>query len=437
VLSLLALDAGLCLGYQGSLSLRLLVFLSRLHPPPDTRASWQTASTIGGVQEQSQPNPNSSLIGSSEAVMAALVAYGRDEGSVRLAHKDSTNAAAVGPWIAPRRELREEAEERILAPLATRAVGAGNRSIEEEPDEHRTCFERDVDRVKYSKPFRRLAGKCQVFIAPDDAHLRNRLTHAIEVAQVATTIAQAVGLNRALVEAIALGHDCGHGPGGHASEDAFSIYMPSGSYDHAVYGADVTLDHLNLCHETLDGIRQHSWRLAASKTPEGELVAIADRLAYCAHDADDAIRSGIITVDDLPAVVREVCGTRQSVQIGSLVAGVIKAVETTGLIGMTLETAEALDAFRKFNYERIYFRPASLKQAEKVVRMLRALVECYADSPGLIPDVARGEWPAASSGSAEAYQLSVRYVSGMTDRFAIAQAVTLLSWSVADTPAAV
>jgi dGTPase len=377
------------------------------------------------------------LIGSSDVVIAALTAYGRDEGGVRLAHKDSTNAAASGPWAAPRRELREEAEERILAPLATRAVGAGNRNVEEEPDERRTCFERDVDRVKYSKPFRRLAGKCQVFIAPDDAHLRNRLTHAIEVAQVATTIAQAVGLNRALVEAIALGHDCGHGPGGHASEDAFSIYMPSGSYDHAVYGADVTLDHLNLCHETLDGIRQHSWRLAASSTPEGECVALADRIAYCCADADDAMRSGIIIAKDLPQAVREVCGTRQSTQIGALVGGVIRAVETTGLIGMTLETAEALDEFRKFNYERIYFRPSSLKQAEKVVRMLRALVECYADSPALIPDVARGEWPSVSSGSPEAFRLSVRYVSGMTDRFAIAQAVALLSWPTAEIPAAV
>lgn len=386
---------------------------------------------------ETYPLPNSGLIGSSEAVAATINAYGRDEDGVRLAHKDSKNAAAPGPWAAPRRELREEAEERILAPLATRARGAGNRAVEEEPDEHRTCFERDVDRIKYSRPFRRLAGKCQVFVAPDDAHLRNRMTHAIEVAQVATTIAQAIGLNRPLVEAMCLGHDCGHGPGGHASEDAFSQYMSSGSYDHAVYGADVTLQHLNLCAETLDGIRQHSWRLPASATPEGETCSISDRVAYLAHDYDDAVRSGIITPGDLPEIVREVLGTRQSQQIGSMIRGVIDAVERTGRIGITAEVAEAMDAFRKFNYERIYFRPASVKQAEKVVRMLRALVECYADSPALIPDVARGEWEHAASGSQQAYDLAVRYVSGMTDRFAIGQAVALLSWPTSEIPAAV
>jgi dGTPase len=382
-------------------------------------------------------SPDSKLIGSSEAVAAALTAYGREEAGIRLAHTDSTSAAANGPWQAPRRELREEAEDRILAPLATRASGAGNRAIEEEPDEHRTCFERDLDRIKYSTPFRRLAGKCQVFLAPDDAHLRNRLTHAIEVAQVATTIAQSIGLNRSLVEAIALGHDCGHGPGGHASEDAFSPFMPSGSYDHAVYGADVTLTHLNLCHETLDGIRQHSWRLPAPSTPEAEVVAIADRIAYCAHDLDDALRSGILTVADIPQVVRDVCGDRQSTQIGSLINGVIEAVEKTGRIGLTLETADALDVFRKFNYERIYFRPASLRQAEKVVRMLQALVEAYADSPGLIPAVADGEWAFVNSGSPESYLYAVNYVSGMTDRFAIAQAVNVLHWPAVELPAAV
>jgi dGTPase len=366
-----------------------------------------------------------------------MTAYGAQTRGIRTAHTGSLNAAADGPWSAPRREAREAAEEDILSPLATRARGAGNRAEEEAPDEHRTCFERDLDRIKYSRPFRRLAGKCQVFLAPDDAHLRNRLTHAIEVAQVATTIAQAIGLNRALVEAIALGHDCGHGPGGHASEDAFSQFMPDGSYDHAVYGADVTLRELNLCSETLDGIRQHSWRLAAPMTPEGEVVALADRISYCAHDYDDALRSGILTAADLPRIVQDVCGTRQSQQIGSLVRGVIEAVEKTGLIGMTLDTADALDAFRRFNYERIYFRPAAVRQAEKVVRMLQALVEAYADQPGLIPAVASGEWEFVGSGTDAAFAHSVRYVSGMTDRFAIAQAVTVLDWPVAELPAGV
>ena len=169
-------------------------------------------------------------------------------------------AAAVGrvPHRIAERGAREELEHDLLAPGATRAVGAGSRAIPEEADPYRTCFERDRDRILHSRPFRRLAGKCQVFVAPEDDHLRTRLTHALEVAQVARGIAEALGVNVSLTEAIALGHDCGHGPGGHASEDALSPYV-DGGYDHAVWGADVVLTPLNLCAETLDGIRNHSW----------------------------------------------------------------------------------------------------------------------------------------------------------------------------------
>ena len=162
----------------------------------------------------------------------------------------------------------------------------------EEPDPYRLCFERDLDRVKHSRPWRRLAGKCQVFIAPEDDHLRTRLTHAVEVAQVATGIARAANLCLPLIEAIALAHDCGHGPAGHASEEAFSPYLPGTGYDHAVYGADVTLAPLNLCRETLDGVRNHSWRRPPPATPEGEVVAWADRIAYVCHDFEDAVRAG-------------------------------------------------------------------------------------------------------------------------------------------------
>ncbi|MSV68258.1 MAG: HD domain-containing protein, partial [Actinobacteria bacterium] len=156
------------------------------------------------------------------------------------------------------REAREDAEQAWLADGATLSHGAGHRSIEEEPDSDRTCFERDRDRILHeATAFRRLSGKTQVFIFPED-HQRTRLTHALEVAQVATSIARACRLNVALTEAIALGHDCGHGPFGHASEDAFGPYL-EGGYDHAVWGADVVLAPLNLCIETLDGIRNHSW----------------------------------------------------------------------------------------------------------------------------------------------------------------------------------
>ncbi|HEY0519118.1 MAG TPA: HD domain-containing protein, partial [Ilumatobacteraceae bacterium] len=173
------------------------------------------------------------------------------DGEVAFAHADS--CAASGSRSLATRAQREEADADALAPLATQAVGAGNRHLEETPDPWRTCFERDRDRILHASAFRRLAGKTQVFVFPDD-HQRTRLTHALEVAQVATSVARAIGLNVALTEAIALGHDCGHGPGGHASEDALSPYV-GGGYDHAVWGADVTLTPLNLCAETLDGIR--------------------------------------------------------------------------------------------------------------------------------------------------------------------------------------
>src|SRR5690606_819725 len=139
------------------------------------------------------------------------------------------------------------------------------------------CFERDRDRILHASAFRRLAGKTQVFVFPDD-HQRTRLTHALEVAQVARSVSQAIGLNVALTEAIAIGHDCGHGPGGHASEDALSPHVDEG-FDHAVWGADVTLTSLNLCVETIDGIPNHSWSRPAAETPECEVVSWADRPA--------------------------------------------------------------------------------------------------------------------------------------------------------------
>src|SRR5436190_3990418 len=223
-------------------------------------------------------------------------------GGVRLAHGDSR--AAAGASI--RRVARQELEHELLVSSATRAVGAGDRARPEEPDEWRTCFERDRDRLLHAPAFRRLAGKTQVFVFPDD-HQRTRLTHALEVAQVATSVARALGLNVALTEAIALGHDCGHGPGGHASEDALSPYV-EGGFDHASWGADVTLLPLNLCAETSDGIRNHSWSRPAPATPEGEVVSWADRIAYVCHDFEDAVAAGVVALDMLPTVVRERCG---------------------------------------------------------------------------------------------------------------------------------
>jgi len=331
-------------------------------------------------------------------------------------------------YVGGRLHSREEREAELavsLAPGATRPVAGGNRARAEAPDPYRLCFERDLDRVKHSRPWRRLAGKCQVFIAPEDDHLRTRLTHAVEVAQVAVGIARAANLCLPLTEAIALAHDCGHGPAGHASEEAFSPYLRGTGYDHAVYGADVTLCELNLCAETLDGVRNHSWKRPAPATPEGEVVAWSDRIAYVCHDFEDAVRAGILEPSDLPDVVRDIVGSRSSEQVGAFVLAVLEAIDRTGHVGMSEPAASALAAFRAFNLERIYLRPAACRQAERVVHLLRGLVDHYVDAPQRLPvPDARTVAP----GSDAAAALAVRYVSGMTDRFALGLGVELLGW---------
>ncbi len=343
---------------------------------------------------------------------------------MQQAHPDSN--AFVGRGVL-RRVEREHALDLALAPGATRPIGAGMRARAEAPDTFRLCFERDLDRIKHSRPWRRLAGKCQVYIAPEDDHLRTRLTHAVEVAQVATSIARPIGLCVPLVEAIALAHDCGHGPAGHASEEAFSPYVPGG-YDHAVYGADVTLEPLNLCVETLDGVRNPSWRRPAPSTPEGEVVAWADRIAYVCHDFSDAVRAGILAPDDLPPEVADVVGRSQSHQIGTFVRAVLDAVDATGHVGMTEPAAAALVRFRDFNFERIYLRPAARRQGEKVIGLLKGLVDCFLDAPTRMPVDATGMHAGLEPGAPATAAVVVRYVSGMTDRYALGLGVELLGW---------
>ena len=350
---------------------------------------------------------------------------GHDTEGIHLAHSDSW--AGSGSNLLLPRHAREEREDSALATLATRAIGAGNRALEEEPDEWRTCFERDRDRILHANAFRRLAGKTQVFVFPDD-HQRTRLTHALEVAQVAASVSRALGLNVALAEAIALGHDCGHGPGGHASEDALSPYVPGG-FDHATWGANVTLVSLNLCAETLDGVRNHSWSRPAPGTPEGEVVSWADRSAYVCHDFEDAVATGVVSPEMLPELVRNRCGVLRREQLGAFVYGMIDAARSTGRIGMVAPLAEALAAFRRFNYDNIYLRPASTAQATAVINLLQALVELYAQRPDLLPDSNRFD-----VGGAEALHAAVTYVGGMTDRFACRQGVALLDWPLDQLP---
>lgn len=353
---------------------------------------------------------------------------------VRLAHADSTAVVWVERTDDLDRHLdraaREAIEDRELAPGATRSDAAGRRAVDEVPDPWRTCFERDRDRILHATAFRRLAGKTQVFVFPHD-HQRTRLTHALEVAQVATSIARACRLNTALTEAIALGHDCGHGPGGHASEDALSPYV-EGGFDHAPWGADVSLASLNLCRETLDGIRNHSWSRPAPATPEGEVVSWADRIAYVCHDFEDAVGSGVVTPSILPEVVRRSCGTRRGRQLGAFIDAVVTTILETGRVGMDDEHAAALSAFRACNYEHIYLRDASVAQARAVIAVLSALVEHYADRPYAIPAVR--EAGGLVAGEPAAVEAAVTYVAGMTDRYAFRQAVARVGWDPAKLP---
>ena len=342
--------------------------------------------------------------------------------SVRRAHAGS--GRPVAPPRPLLREEREQLEATLLSGGATRAEGAGCRAAAEEPDPVRTCFERDRDRILHGPAFRRLAGKTQVFVFPDD-HQRTRLTHAIEVAQVATSIAATLRLNVALTEAIALGHDCGHGPGGHASEDAFSPYLPGG-YDHAVWGADVVLAPLNLCAETLDGIRNHSWSRPVPSTPEGEVVSWADRIAYVCHDFEDALHAGVVGADALPAEVRARCGDRRSAWLQTFIDGVVAGTTATGAVGMVEPLADCLAEFRRTNYELIYNRPASVAQARTVVRVLSALVEHYVERPERLPH--------PPGYDEDPVRTAVAHVAGMTDRYAFETAVELLDWSTAQLP---
>ncbi len=348
-----------------------------------------------------------------------------------LAHRDENELPEIGFGLKRLKRTDKELKEKlILSKTATFAEGAGNRRYSEIPDEERTCFEKDRDRILHSTAFRRLAGKTQVFIFPKD-HQRTRLTHALEVSQVALTISNALGFNSDLCEAIAIGHDCGHGPGGHASEDALSIFL-EGGFDHAPFGALKTLNSLNLCVETLDGIANHSWSRPSPYTPEGRIVSWADRIAYVCHDFEDACLSGIVKLSDLPKEVLKVAGKTKSQQLDTFIKSIIESTYATGQITMDMETAEILNTFRTFNYERIYMRKESIEQNYAVIRLLRSLVEYFE----MHPDKCGYFQKENEHVSIEDDPLTnaVSFVAGMTDRFACNIAKEVLDWAEHDLP---
>ncbi len=277
----------------------------------------------------------------------------------------------------------------------------------------RTRFEHDRDSILHSEPFRRLAGKTQVHLNPDD-HQRTRLTHALEVTQIARALAQALRLNVALTEAIALGHDCGHGPGGHASEDAFEPYL-SGGFNHATFGADVTLRSLDLNPETLDGIRNHSWSLNTPATPEAEVVSFADRIAYVCHDLEDALACNMISRRDFPNDLAAFMNHTRGDQIGYFIRAVIQGSLNSGSIAILKEYGELLGAMRSFNNEKIYHHQISQEQNVSVIQTLSELVDFYCYHTDLLPERFQRSIREDGQGSVEAV---VEYVAGMTDDFA-------------------
>ncbi|MBU1865900.1 MAG: HD domain-containing protein, partial [Actinobacteria bacterium] len=297
------------------------------------------------------------------------------------------------------------------APAATRSITA-TRLQDEELDPFRTPFERDRDRILHSKAFRRLKHKTQVFMNPDGDHFVTRLTHTLQVTQIGRAMAVTLGLNEPFTEAICLGHDVGHSPFGHTGEDALTPYV-AGEWHHAAQSVRIfeVLEPHNLTDQVLDGIRAHSWKIEPPpQTPEGYLCRFADRIAYLSHDVEDALRAGVITVDELPG--REMFGDPGSRWIATMIQAVVEGTHRAGRVAMDEDVLEAMNRIRDFMFERVYLRPEAEGQRRKAVKVIRSLVDHYLEQPSEIPATYRHD-------EADAITRVIDYVAGMTDRFAL------------------
>ncbi len=312
------------------------------------------------------------------------------------------------------RETREERERRLLAPVATLSAESRGRAEAEESDDYRTCFERDRDRILHSKAFRRLKHKTQVFINPEGDHVVTRLTHTLQVTQIGRSLAEALGLNDALVESICLGHEVGHPPFGHNGEEALTPYV-DGEWLHSEQSVRVLsiLEPLNLSWEVLDGIRAHTWKVdPPPATQEGMVIRYADRIAYLVHDMHDAIRARILDPSDLPADSLAAFGEPGREWVSRMIRAVIDESLRRGEVAMEPETREAMSRFRDFMFERVYLRPESRRQAEKAIRLLRNLVDYFLEHPDEMPESYRQrELPVVEQ--------VIDVVAGMTDRYAL------------------
>lgn len=312
------------------------------------------------------------------------------------------------------RERREEEEQSLLASVATRSVESQGRTQPEEPDEFRTAFERDRDRIIHTKVFRRLKHKTQVFLHPDGDHYVTRMTHTIHVTQVGRAMARGLGLNEALTEAICLAHDVGHSPFGHIGEEAITPFV-EGEWLHSAHGVRTLtlLEPQNLTFEVLDGIRAHSWRITPPpRTPEAWLCRFADRIAYLTHDVSDAIRAGVIDYHDIPQSVVLTFGSTSREWIGSMVNSVIDWSYERGSVEMNPGHLQVMDTLRDFMFERVYLAPETTAQKERAIQVIRDLVNYYRDHPSEISESYAIE-------EADHLTRAIDYVAGMTDRFAL------------------
>jgi dGTPase len=310
--------------------------------------------------------------------------------------------------------VTEIQEGQTLAPGATLATDSLGRAVPEEPDPWRTCFERDRDRILHSKAFRRLKHKTQVFMNPEGDHYVTRLTHTLQVTQAGVAIARGLSLSHALTEAICLGHDVGHSPFGHTGEDALSEFV-EGEWRHSDQSVRIfeVLEPLNLTAEVLDGTRAHPWKVEVpARTPEGGIVRFADRIAYLAHDALDAIRAGVLGPTDFPPAVLDTLGVPGSDWINTMITSVITTSLERDEISMDEDTLAVMLELRDFMFERVYLRAEVEPQRRRAREIVRNLVEYYLAHPAEIPDSYRHD-------DADTLTQVIDFVAGMTDRYAI------------------
>ena len=317
------------------------------------------------------------------------------------------------------REQSEELERKYLSPYASLSCESQGRDREEEQCDIRTVYQRDRDRIIHCKAFRRMKHKTQVFLAPMGDHYRTRLTHTLEVAQIARTIAKALRLNEDLTEAIALGHDLGHTPFGHAGESALNDVCSQGfeHFKQSIRVVEILENNgkgLNLTKEVRDGIVNHRTSSNPS-TLEGKVVRLSDKIAYINHDIDDAIRGGILREEDIPKKYTDVLGTSVKGRLNTLVHNVIINSVDRPVIQMSEEVHEAMQGLRVFMFENVYRNPVAKKEEGKAIHMITNLYEFYIKNPEFLPEQSQNMLKKGE----ELSRVVCDYIAGMTDLYAV------------------